>query len=595
MPSRCLAPISISSFTRFFTVASRVLTCASLALCGNAFAQFANGTGIAIVPGSGLGWALAAQADGKLIAAGPCGTTYCVARLNANGLIDTTFGSVATPGQIAIPDLIYQFGRGKAKVLVRTDGKIVFGASCRAGASLSNPTRFCVARLNANGALDETFVGPVGATPGAGRFVLPISISSDDVLLGMTIEAINNQKLVVVGECNRYHCVARLNDDGSFDATFTGPGSSVSVPGIDPPAPSAGRDVFRHLFNDFGRANAVTTYPDGKILIVGVCEYFATRICLTKLNADGTLDTDFNGDNTSPGQNPGRIVITSTAPNNSVINEAGIDVVLQPDGDFLVLCDHGLTAAHCVYRFNNGGTLETNFSSGLAFPSIPGRTVFSNIGRPTAIALTPSGSSFNNRVLSVGSCNQPSNTVTICVGALTNQSGGPFDGTVDTVGLIGPNGDGAGSFAYPAWPIGGVTSGVGPSGIVAASDGSFFVVSTCSGQMCVYKFRADGALDTSPCNKDVDSDGFVSAASDGMKLVRAMLGVGDAPPLPPGLGYDIDGDGALNASRDGLLFSRRMLGFNGSALVSGISFTSSALRTDPSDIENYMRVRCNVQ
>lgn len=559
-----------------------------------AVAQFANGTGIAVIPGSALGWAIALQSDGKLVTAGPCGSTYCVARLNADGSADTTFGNAATPGRIAIPDLIYMFGRGKAKLFVRTDGKIVFAGTCRAGPSLTERTRFCVARLNANGTLDESFVGPAGALPGSGRFVLPISIDSDDILMGMTVEAINNEKVVLVGECNRYHCVARLDDTGGFDTSFTGPGSSVSVPGVDPPAPSPGRDVFKHLFNDYGRANAVTTYPNGKILIVGVCEYFATRICLTKLNADGTLDTDFNGANTAPGQNPGRIVITSTTPTNFVINEAGIDVALQPDGDFLVLCEHGVTGAHCVYRFNNGGTLETNFSSGLPFPSIPGRTVFGTIGRPISIALTPSGSSYNNRVMSVGNCNQPSNTVTFCVGGLVNQSGGLYDGTVDATGLVGPNGDGAGSFAYPAWSSGGVTSGVGPSGIVAASDGSFIVVSTCSGQMCVYKFRADGALDTSPCNKDVDGDGFVSAPADGMKLIRAMLGVPGAPTLPPGLGYDIDGDGSLSAARDGLLFARRMLGFSGSALIGGISWTATVRRESAADIESYLRTRCSL-
>ncbi len=571
-----------------------VTSLAVLMFATSAAAQFANGTGIAIIPGSALGWALALQSDGKIVAAGPCGTTYCVARLNADGTADTSFGNVSTPGRVVIPDLIYMFGRGKAKLLVRADGKIVFAASCRAGPSLSERTRFCVARLNANGTLDETFTGPSLAVPGNGRFVLPVSVDSDDIVMGMAVESINQQKLILVGECNRYHCVARLNDDGAFDATFTGPGSSVSVPGIDPPAPSAGRDVFKHLFNDFGRANSVTTYPNGKILIVGVCEYFATRICLTKLNADGSLDTDFNGDNTPPGQNPGRIVVTSTTPGNAVINESGLDVALQSNGDFLVLCEHGLSAAHCIYRFNNGGTLDTNFSSGLAFPSVPGRTVFSTIGRPVAIALTPPGSGLNNRVLSLGNCNQPSNTVTMCVGALNNQSGGAFDGTVDSAGLTGPNGDGAGSFAYPAWPSGGVISGVGPNAIVAKSDGSFFIVSTCSGQMCVYKFRPDGALDTSRCNKDVDSDGFVSAPADGMRLIRALLAVPGAPVLPAGLGYDIDGDGELNAARDGLLFARRMLGFSGSALTSGITAAPNARRSSGVDIESYLRTRCGL-
>ena len=98
----------------------------------------------------------------------------------------------------------------------------------------------------------------------------------------------------------------------------------------------------------------------------------------------------------------------------------------------------------------------------------------------------------------------------------------------------------------------------------------------CDGQICVYKFRADGAPDTSPCVADVDADGRVSAASDGLAGVRNMLGVPIPVTIPPGLGYDIDGDGVLNASRDGLLILRRMLGFTGTALLRDIPSATTA-------------------
>jgi uncharacterized delta-60 repeat protein len=589
MPSSCSISISLPHFTRFFTFATRILACVSLALCGNASAQFAKGTGIAIIPGSGFGWGVALQADGKVLAAGPCGTTHCVARLNADGTLDTTFGAISpTPGRVAIPGLFYDSGRGTVKLLVRTDGKIVFGGTCTANGSLNDPPRFCVARLNTDGTLDNTFVGGPSASPGAGRFVVPITASANDLLLGMSIDASNNQKLVLVGSCGlTYHCVARLNDDGSFDQGFTGPGASVAAPG-DPAGP--GRDVFLHLIGSGqGSARAVVTQPNGKIIIVGSCTGFflESYLCMTKLNEDGSLDTDFNGVGTTPGTNPGRIAVA-----RDTADEIGIDVALQSDGDFVVLCLYSFFDT-CVYRFNSGGTLETNFSSGRPFPSKPGRTVFSAVQRPVAIALTPAGSVVNNRVLALGKYNK-NVTVGFHIGALLNQSGGQSDGIIDT-GLIGPNGNATGEVSFDAWFGDGNTSFVGPTGIVAQSDGSFFVVSTCSGQMCVYKFRTDGALDTSPCLADVDGDTRISAASDGLGLIRGMLGLPGAPMIARGTGYDIDSDGVLNASRDGLLFARRMLGFNGSALVGGISFTSSALRTAAPDIENYMRARCNVQ
>jgi uncharacterized delta-60 repeat protein len=239
----------------------------------DAFAAFANGTGIAIIPGSGLGWGITLQTDGKIIAAGPCGTTYCVARLNTDGTLDTTFGASSnpTPGRVAIPGLIYRTAATTIRVLVRNDGKIVLGGTCSETSSISVPDRFCVARLNANGTLDDTFDGP-NALAGNGSFIVPITASSNDQLRGMAIEAINNSKLVLVGECGSYHCVARLNDDGTFDQTFSGPGPSVSVVGLDPPSPSAGRDVFLHLVSSGqGLARSVVTQPNGKIIIVGGC------------------------------------------------------------------------------------------------------------------------------------------------------------------------------------------------------------------------------------------------------------------------------------------------------------------------------------
>ncbi|TAG24917.1 MAG: hypothetical protein EAZ37_14650 [Burkholderiales bacterium] len=565
-----------------------VIAAVTLLLSGQALATFSNGTGIAVIPGSGFGWGIALQPDGKVLAAGPCGSTHCVARLNADGTLDTTFDATGpTPGRVAISGLFSETGRGTVKLLVRTDGKIVFGGTCRATASINDPSRFCIARLNSNGTLDTTFIGP-NATSGAGRFVVPITASSNDLLMGMTIEANNNQKLVLVGECGQtYHCVARLNDDGTFDQGFSGPGAAIAGPG-NPVGP--GRDVFLHLLGSGqGSARAVTTQPNGKIIIIGKCIDFLQRdyLCMTKLNQDGGLDTDFNGDDTAPGINPGRIAI---AIDNT--DEVGLDVAMQPDGRFVVLCLHGYFDT-CVYRFEEGGKLDKNFSSGRPFPSKPGRTVFSAVKVPIAVALTPSGSSVNNRVLALGKYNK-NVVVGFHIGALLNESGGQSDGIIDT-GLIGPNGNGEGEVSYDAWFGGGNDSFVNPAGIAAQSDGSFFVVSTCNSQMCVYKFRTDGALDTSPCRADVDGDTRISAASDGVGLIRAMLALPGAPVIPAGTGYDIDGDGVLSASRDGLLFARRMLGFKGSALVRGMSFASSAVRTDPTDIELYLKNRCNVQ
>ncbi|MGL4230029.1 MAG: hypothetical protein ACRCWJ_01565 [Casimicrobium sp.] len=578
---------SFPTVVRFAGVA--LLT--SLASYG-AHAQFGNGNGFVVIPGSSYyGWGgIALQSDGKIIAAGSCGATHCVARMNADGSPDTGFGASGT-GVVNIPGFVPSDGY-VSKVLVRTDGKIVFGGSCYVNGTVGY--RFCVARLNASGTFDTSFVGP-NATPGSGSAIFPVSTTGDDILNAMTIDAFNPQRLVLVGACNNasYHCIARLDDEGKWDQTFTGPGADVSAP-ADPPAPSAGRDVFLHFLSGIGKATGVVVQPNnGKIIIVGSCWTSGagyTDLCMTKLNEDGSLDRDFNGDGTRPGVNPGRILVASDDREN------GIDVVLQPDGDFAVLCRYGNSGQFCVYRFNAGGIIDSNFYAGSGFPpSIRGRTVFGTAGDAVALTMAPTGSSVANRLLALGDCSGSSASLRTCVGALTNSSGGSFDGTVDPT-LTGPNGDRAGDFNYHLRTTGGTSTGTGPKAIVAANDGTFFVTGTCGSdttRSCVYKFRVDGALDTSPCNKDFDSDTRTSAASDGLKLVRAMLGVPGSPAIPPGLGYDIDGSNTLTAGTDGLLFTRYMMGFRGSALTSGISFGLSG-RTNATDIESYLRNRCGI-
>jgi hypothetical protein len=70
-----------------------------------AIAAFASGTGIARVPastGNDEGYGIALQSDGKIVMAGRCidsGANPCVARLNADGSMDTSFNDRRGAGQ----------------------------------------------------------------------------------------------------------------------------------------------------------------------------------------------------------------------------------------------------------------------------------------------------------------------------------------------------------------------------------------------------------------------------------------------------------------------------------------------------------------
>ncbi|MEQ1596096.1 MAG: hypothetical protein ABL985_13475 [Casimicrobium sp.] len=584
-----------------------VITLTSLVLPSPTFAAFANGTGVARVPNptsSDQGYGIALQSDGKIVVAGRCGESgakLCVARLNADGSMDPTFNAAGpVPGKHVISGLALHTSSflRSAKVLVAADGKVVVASTC----DVSNRDRFCIARLNADGSLDDTFDGPDAANPGNGRFILPVSTDSvvGEALSDATLQRIDG-RILLVGQCWHFHCVVRLKtSDGSYDtdsANFGLMGPSDADRALDPGI--NGRFVYRFpsSANSAGGGNAIAveTTNEGKIVIAGNCgpNGAARELCLTKFNRDGTFDSDFRGNSLPIGQG-GRVLILATDASGSAVVQEAVDIKMQADGRFLVQCSYDYPAnAHqqCLYRINSGGDVATSFSSGLPFPSEPGRVVYNALGKALAFAIVPPVGPSANGILALGDCDGENGFIrAFCVTAIRNGTGSA-DGTID-VALTGPNGDQAGTFFF---------STRGPSSrfnrareIVANADGEFFIVGECDGQMCVYKFRLDGALDTGLCLDDVDGDGKVSAASDGLAIMRSMLGVPTNANVPAGHGYDIDGDGVLNASRDGLLLVRRMLGFTDASLMQSVTFAQHARRATWTDIEAYLRKRCRI-
>ena len=595
---RLLAPLR--------SVLTAGLTVAALLLTSPTFAAFANGTGIARVPNptsSDQGYGIALQSDGKIVVAGRCGESgakLCVARLNADGSVDGTFNATgAVPGKRVIDGLSMHtssFLRA-VKVAIAIDGKIVVATTC----DVSNVDNFCLARLNPDGSYDQAFDGPDTLNPGDGRFGLRITTSLGEALSDFALQRIDG-RIMLVGQCANYACVARLkSSDGSFD-TDAGDFGLVGPPAADrPPSDPAvnGRFLFRFpsKFNSAGVSDgvAVETTNEGKIVIAGTCGTSALELCLTKFNRDGSFDTDFRGDSLPVGQG-GRVRIVTVDESGNDVKQRAADIKIQSDGRFLVQCGYFRTSSwsQCMYRINSGGDVATSFSSGLPFPSEPGRVVYNAIGDSLAFVVTPGAGAYANRIVTLGNCDGVGGFTggTSCVTAIRNGTGAAnADGVIDA-SLIGPNGDQAGTFYFRTRGL--TVRNNNTREIVANADGEFFIVGECDSQMCVYKFRPDGALDTGLCLDDVDGDGKVSAASDGLAIVRSMLGVPTNANVPAGHGYDIDGDGVLNASKDGLLVVRRMLGFTDAAVMQGVSFAPHARRATWTDVESYLRKRCRI-
>ncbi len=193
--------------------------------------------------------AMLLQPDGKVIIAGEFTAVNAtnrnnIARLNPDGSLDTSFDPGIGPNNI-INAMALQSG-----------GQIVIGGDFTA---LDGSNYSYVARLNADGSLDTSFSTGLGPD----RFVNAVAIQPNgQILIGGAFDTIN-----LISS----HSIARLNTDGSLDTSFsTGSGADNAV-------------------------DAITLQTDGKILIGGEFDSFngTRRIGLARLLTYGVLDTSF--------------------------------------------------------------------------------------------------------------------------------------------------------------------------------------------------------------------------------------------------------------------------------------------------------------
>jgi uncharacterized delta-60 repeat protein len=301
-------------------------------------------------PGNAHPLAMALQGDGKLIVAGDAwatydffnfpGTHFAVARYNADGTLDRTFGS----GGLVTADFSGTIGdvnAGATAVAVQPDGKVVIAGRV-SDPTLARPAAGLI-RLNADGSLDAGF--------GAGGKVLATG-SPMPGAMDMALQA--DGRIVIAGEDNGGSgnlVVARFNGDGSPDLDFGSAGSAttpVSAQGIwagwFSPRPLAIQDDGRIV-----AAGVITTDdPDSP---PGVDQSFA----LVRLNPDGSPDASFG---------PGGIAVASFGPGR-LDNPSAI--LLQPDGKILAAGATSVGWGPGVYalaRFNPDGSLDASFGGG---------------------------------------------------------------------------------------------------------------------------------------------------------------------------------------------------------------------------------------
>ena len=224
----------------------------------------------------------AAKQGSNLIVAGVSAhggaTDMAVARvLNPAGAFDSGF---ASGGTVKLID----FGGSldiAHSVALAPDGKIVV-----AGVTGPTLTSIGVARLTANGDLDNSFNGNGKATvPGT---VGALAVQPDG-------------KVIVGGSSGGDFTVARFNTNGTLDQTF-GSGGRASV----------------NFGTGADTVNDIAVQPDGKIVLAGASSGFA----VARLQPNGSLDTTFG--------TSGKTSVAFRGP------DSGQRVALQPDGKIVV-------------------------------------------------------------------------------------------------------------------------------------------------------------------------------------------------------------------------------------------------------------------
>jgi uncharacterized delta-60 repeat protein len=298
------------------------------------------------------------QPDGKILIGGTFTEVQGiaasgVARLNADGTVDTTFNapdffSTANSGSPVFGGHIYA-------IAVQTDGKILVGGEI-GGAGATNGVG--IRRLNTDGSIDSSF------------FIQPLFTAYD-------IKLQSDGKILVGGRLNLPSTgnLLRLNADGTRDMTFSAttvagwvkdleiqPDGQIVAGGYSVSGSPSVSTPFVSRLNTDGSADssfiaitsgndtleAVELQADGKIVVAGNYTNLngVSQGRVSRLNTNGTLDMSFN-----PGTGA-----------NVVIN----DIAIRPDGKIIIgggFSSFNGTPMQRIARLNTDGTLDNIFTN----------------------------------------------------------------------------------------------------------------------------------------------------------------------------------------------------------------------------------------
>jgi uncharacterized delta-60 repeat protein/MYXO-CTERM domain-containing protein len=358
--------------------------------------------------------ALLVQPDGRILVAGkftqvqPNGSASKwarsgLARLNADGTLDTSFDPRPTGGSVSVAQVY--------ALALDASGNILIGGSfttLQPGGSGATIARGRIARLSATGAVDETFAANFN------NIVFALAVQTDGKILaggGFTTHQLGTAAAQTTTR------LARLNADGSLDASFAvlannrvltlaleadgsilAGGDFTLVRGATDSSDTTRTFLARWRANGeldtafeprpSGSVSAVVVQRDGKLVLGGDFTtlqsansgVLTTAPYLARLASDGALDTTF-----APGanaavralslQSDGKIVVggtftrfTPAGANNSILRNRAARI--QANGDLDGSFTSGEDGAISAVAFETSGSLLV----GGTFNTLAGQT-----------------------------------------------------------------------------------------------------------------------------------------------------------------------------------------------------------------------------
>lgn len=371
---------------------------------------------------SGRYWRIKALPNGKILTAGTTIlngiSNFVASRLNANGILDTSFGTAA---HSTISTLDYEFW-GLRDFALQTDGKIVMTGDFGRGNTATQSVG--VARFLGNGGIDQTFNAT--GTPGQNFLAIPGSASDSDTgqliafpAAGHAVRVQTDGKILVAARmipANLAHpgfqsIVVRFNADGTVDNgygvggvaktnfNFTSQSRALDIDAagravlaavgsggiqfarfdtngvLDPSFGTGGMAAFAlpSGYSIAGVPNKVFVLPGGKIVtIISAAQGNDGVVGVMRIEANGSLDSTF-GD--------GGLSLVVAAPqrrNGAFVHDASI----MPNGRIVLACStlkdtliETITTSAAV-RFLANGMRDNDFGTGgiKYYPGLDGIT-----------------------------------------------------------------------------------------------------------------------------------------------------------------------------------------------------------------------------